>query len=138
MRCPGRPRSRLSVHLVGGDIYSAMSWLAATFPDEAQEEIFADGDPRISGVSPNRDRYEKGRRIVVNGRWGFNTGCHGAKWTILNAVVATDAIPTCVIARSHDLTIVDDWYATGMSATGSNTIVAENVFVPRVSLYAAA
>jgi alkylation response protein AidB-like acyl-CoA dehydrogenase len=35
-----------------------------------------------------------------------------------------------VIARSRDLTIVDDWYATGMSATGSNTIVADNVFVP--------
>ncbi len=25
---------------------------------------------------------------------------------------------------------MDDWYATGMSATGSNTIVADNVFVP--------
>ena len=31
-------------------IFSAMSWLAATFPDQAQEEIFADRDPRISGV----------------------------------------------------------------------------------------
>jgi alkylation response protein AidB-like acyl-CoA dehydrogenase len=35
-----------------------------------------------------------------------------------------------VIVPSRDLSIVDDWYATGMSATGSNTIVAENVFVP--------
>jgi hypothetical protein len=26
------------------------------------------------------------------------------------------------MARSRDLTIVDDWHATGMSATGSNTI----------------
>jgi alkylation response protein AidB-like acyl-CoA dehydrogenase len=39
-------------------------------------------------------------------------------------------LPMCVIARSRDLTIVDDWYASGMSATGSATIVAENVFVP--------
>ena len=103
------------------------------FPIEAQEEIFADGDPRISGVfSPTGTATKKDGGLVVNGRWGFNTGCHGAKWTILNAVVGSgaDAIPTCVIARSRDLTIVDDWYATGMSATGSNTIVAENVFVP--------
>jgi hypothetical protein len=35
-----------------------------------------------------------------------------------------------MIAKSADLTILDDWYATGMSATGSNTVVAENVFVP--------
>ena len=31
-------------------IFSAMSWLAGTYPERAQEEIFTDGDPRISGV----------------------------------------------------------------------------------------
>jgi alkylation response protein AidB-like acyl-CoA dehydrogenase len=36
-----------------------------------------------------------------------------------------------VIARSGDLKILDDWHATGMAATGSNTIVADNIFVPR-------
>lgn len=114
-------------------IFSAMSWLAATFPDQAQEEIYADGDPRISGVfSPTGTATKKDGGLVVNGRWGFNTGCHGAKWTVLNAVVGSgaDAMPTCVVVPSRELTIVDDWYATGMSATGSNTIVAENVFVP--------
>ena len=114
-------------------IFSAMSWLASTFPDQAQDEIFADGDPRISGVfSPTGTGVRKDGGLVVSGRWGFNTGCHGAKWTILNAVVGTgaDAVPTCVIAKSQELTIVDDWYATGMSATGSNTIVADNVFIP--------
>jgi alkylation response protein AidB-like acyl-CoA dehydrogenase len=114
-------------------IFSAMSWLAATFPDQAQEEIFADRDPRISGVfSPTGTGVRKDGGVMVSGRWGFNTGCHGARWTVLNAVVGTgaEAVPTCVIARSQELTIVDDWYATGMSATGSNTIVAENVFVP--------
>src|SRR3954468_9560407 len=30
-------------------IFSAMAWLAAGFPDEAQEEVFA-SSPRISGV----------------------------------------------------------------------------------------
>ena len=29
---------------------SAMSWLVATFPDEAQQEVFESKDPRISGV----------------------------------------------------------------------------------------
>jgi 3-hydroxy-9,10-secoandrosta-1,3,5(10)-triene-9,17-dione monooxygenase len=114
-------------------IFSAMSWLAGTFPDQAQEEIFADRDPRISGVfSPTGTGVRKDGGLVVSGRWGFNTGCHGARWTVLNAVVGTgaEAVPTCVIAKSEDLTIVDDWYATGMSATGSNTIVADRVFVP--------
>ena len=110
-------------------IYSAMSWLVGTFPDRAQEEIFATRDPRISGVfSPTGTGVPKDDGFLVNGRWGFNTGCHGANWTVMNVLVSE--MPTCMIARSADLKIQDDWYATGMAATGSNTIVAENVFVP--------
>jgi alkylation response protein AidB-like acyl-CoA dehydrogenase len=114
-------------------IYSAMAWLAAGFPDEAQDEVFA-ADPRISGVfTPTGTAVRRDGGLVVSGRWGFNTGCHGAEWTVLNAVLATDGgggTPMCVLVRSRELTIVDDWYASGMAATGSNTIVAENVFVP--------
>jgi alkylation response protein AidB-like acyl-CoA dehydrogenase len=110
-------------------IYSAMSWLVGVFPDEAQQEIYANRDPRISGVfSPTGTAVAKDGGYVVNGRWPFNTGCHGATWTVLNVLVGE--LPTCMIARSADLEILDDWYATGMSATGSNTVVAENVFVP--------
>ena len=110
-------------------IYSAMSWLVGVFPDEAQQEIFATRDPRISGVfSPTGTAVAKDGGFLVNGRWGFNTGCHGANWTVLNVVVGE--MPTCMIARSADLKVLDDWYATGMAATGSNTVVAENVFVP--------
>ena len=110
-------------------IYSAMSWLVATFPDEAQEELYANRDPRIAGVfSPTGTAVPKDGGYVVNGRWPFNTGCHGATWTVLNVVV--DELPTCMIAKSADLEILDDWYATGMAATGSNTVVAKNVFVP--------
>jgi 3-hydroxy-9,10-secoandrosta-1,3,5(10)-triene-9,17-dione monooxygenase len=110
-------------------IYSAMSWLVGTFPDETQEEIYATRDPRIAGVfSPTGTAVAKDGGFVVNGRWPFNTGCHGATWTVLNVLVGE--LPHCMIARSADLTILDDWYATGMAATGSNTVVAENVFVP--------
>jgi alkylation response protein AidB-like acyl-CoA dehydrogenase len=111
-----------------------MSWLAGVFPDEAQDEIFADGDPRISGVfSPTGTGVPKDGGLVVNGRWGYNTGGHGSKWTVINAVVPSadgPGAPTCVIAPSRDLRRLDDWYASGMAATGSETIVAENLFVP--------
>jgi alkylation response protein AidB-like acyl-CoA dehydrogenase len=114
-------------------IYSAMAWLASGFPDETQDEVFAT-DPRISGVfTPTGTAVRKDGGFVVNGRWGFNTGCHGARWTVLNAVHASDTgpgMPMCLLVPSRELTIVDDWYASGMAATGSNTILAENVFVP--------
>jgi len=114
-------------------IYSAMAWLAAGFPDETQEEVFATA-PRISGVfSPTGTAVRRDDGFVVSGRWGFNTGCHGAQWTVLVAVLATETgpgMPMCVLVPSRELTIVDDWYASGMAATGSSTIVAEHVFVP--------
>ena len=110
-------------------IYSAMSWLVGVFPDQTQEEIYANRDPRIAGVfSPTGTAVRKDDGFVVNGRWAFNTGCHGATWTIINVLVGE--MPTCMIAKRADLKILDDWYATGMSATGSNTVVAENVFIP--------
>lgn len=111
-------------------IFSAMSWLAGVFPDEAQQEIFEGRDPRICGAfSPTGTAVAVDGGFRINGQWPFNTGCHGSEWTVLNAVQGS-GLPTCVIVRSSELTILDDWHATGMAATGSNTVVADDVFVP--------
>ena len=113
-------------------IYSAMSWLVATFPDATQQEIYAEQDPRISGVfSPTGTAAPKDNGFVVNGRWGFNTGGQGSNWTVLNTILTEgDGLPLCVIARTADLERLDDWNATGMAGTGSHTIVAKDVFIP--------
>ncbi len=115
-------------------IFSAMSWLVGTLPDEAQEEIFDSKDPRISGVfSPTGKAVRKSGGFIVNGRWGFNTGGHGSNWTVVNAIAPNAAgveLPTCMVVRSRELQRLDDWHASGMAATGSSTIVAKDVFVP--------
>jgi alkylation response protein AidB-like acyl-CoA dehydrogenase len=114
-------------------ILSAMSWLAGTFPDEAQDEIFSSRDPRISGVfSPTGILTPRDGGYVLNGKWGYNTGGHGSEWTVVNALLGAGdaAAPTCAIVRNRELTRLDDWHASGMAATGSSTIVADNVFVP--------
>ena len=115
-----------------GTIFSAMSWLAGVFPDEAQEELFATRDLRMSGaLAPTGTVTRTDGGVVINGRWPFNTGCHGAEWTLLNTVPTDeDGVPTTVVVPSSELTIVDDWHASGMAGTGSNTVVADNVFVP--------
>jgi alkylation response protein AidB-like acyl-CoA dehydrogenase len=110
-----------------------MTWVVSVFPDEAQEEILSTRDPRISGVfSPTGTAVKKDDGYLIDGRWGFNTGCHGSQWTVVVTVVdpSGDAVPHCMLVRSRELTIVDDWYASGMAGTGSNTVVARQVFVP--------
>jgi alkylation response protein AidB-like acyl-CoA dehydrogenase len=113
-------------------IFSAMSWLAGMYADEAQDEIFATRDPRISGVfSPTGTAVRKDGGYVVNGRWPFNTGGQGSDWTVLNAILAEgEGLPLCVIARTSELSRLDDWNATGMAGTGSHTVMATEVFVP--------
>jgi 3-hydroxy-9,10-secoandrosta-1,3,5(10)-triene-9,17-dione monooxygenase len=115
-------------------IYSAMTWLASVFSDEAQQEILEDRDPRISGVfSPTGTATQKDGGYVVSGRWPFNTGGFGSKWTVLVAVephANGEGLPICVIVRTAQLTRLDDWYASGMAGTGSSTVLADQVFVP--------
>jgi alkylation response protein AidB-like acyl-CoA dehydrogenase len=113
-------------------ILSAMSWLAGMYPDEAQAEIFGDGDPRISGVfSPTGTAVPKDGGFVVNGKWGFNTGGQGSNWTVLNTILQDGSgLPLCVIAHTRELERLDDWNATGMAGTGSHTVVASNIFIP--------
>lgn len=114
-------------------IFSAMSWLVGTFPDEAQEEILASRDPRISGVfSPTGIATPIDGGYRVSGRWGFNTGGQGSNWTVVNALLGTgrDAMPLCTLVKSSELSRLDDWHASGMAGTGSHTVVADDIFVP--------
>jgi 3-hydroxy-9,10-secoandrosta-1,3,5(10)-triene-9,17-dione monooxygenase len=115
-------------------IFSAMTWLVGTLPDEAQQEIFDSKDPRVSGVfSPTGKAVRAKGGFVLSGRWGFNTGGHGSTWTVVNALAPNAAgveLPTCMVVRSNELERLDDWHASGMAATGSSTIVADEIFVP--------
>ena len=114
-------------------IFSAMSWLAATLPDDAQEEIFGSRDPRISGVfSPTGTAVPVEGGYRVSGRWGFNTGGQGSNWTIVNALLGSgkEALPLCVMVKASELSRLDDWHASGMAGTGSHTVVADDIFVP--------
>lgn len=115
-------------------IFSAMSWLVSGFPDETQEEIFGNGDPRVTGVfSPTGKAVRNNGGYVVSGRWGYNTGGHGGAWTVVNALLVEDGVagmPHCCLVRSNELERLDDWHASGMAATGSSTVVARDIFVP--------
>jgi alkylation response protein AidB-like acyl-CoA dehydrogenase len=114
-------------------ILSAMSWLAATFPDAAQDEVLGDGDARISGVfAPTGRAVPVAGGYRVSGRWGYNTGGQASRWTVVVALVGEGdaALPHCMIVKTAELERLDDWRASGMAGTGSHSIVAREIFVP--------
>lgn len=115
-------------------ILTAMLWNAGMFRDEAQDEVFADPRVRVASVFAvgGQGRPVDGG-VIVNGRWPFNTGCLHSQWAILTALLpeaSGELAPASVLIPYSELTILDDWFATGMAATASNTTVAEDVFVP--------
>lgn len=115
---------------------NVMSWVVGLFPEQAQNDVFgADPDAKVSGVlAPTAEttRVEGGWRVT--GKWYYNSGSLHATWAGLGLPL-TDEDGNVVdqamalIPRS-DLSVEDTWFVAGMRSSGSNCMVAEDVFVP--------
>ncbi|MEU8845154.1 flavin-dependent monooxygenase [Streptomyces sp. NPDC048564] len=117
-------------------IQAGCSYIAALFPDEAQDEIFTNPDAKVGGtLVPDATALRLDGGYLVNGTSGFATGCHDADWHLLTVRVQSEsgegppellwtAVPMA------ELEILDDWYVSGLAGTGSDSVVARDVFVP--------
>ena len=115
-------------------LLNVATWATARSP--AAAEVF-DGDARarVAGVlAPTGTAAPVEGGYVVNGRWGFASGVFHANWAGGGVLVLDESgnvlAPGLATMRRSDITIDDTWYVAGMSGTASNTMVAENVFVP--------
>lgn len=113
--------------------YMEHNWIFAQFPREAQQSIFG-AQPYIlapASISPNgkAEVCEGGFRL--NGRWSWGTGVMHADWIILNGItVGTDSPePRLFIVRRDQIEVEDVWYCDGMEGTGSNDMIASDLFV---------
>lgn len=116
-------------------LVNAMNWLFGLFPDEAQDELYSTPDLRGAGVfaPTGKGQRQTDGSVVVNGRWGWNTGSAHAQWAGLGVMVEEpdgSVAPQFVLMPYSQLGHLDDWDASGMAGTGSRTTTAENVVVP--------
>jgi alkylation response protein AidB-like acyl-CoA dehydrogenase len=111
-----------------------MTWQVGLFPDEVQEEVFADPNTRICGtLAPTGTGVAKDGGIVVNGRWGFNSGAAHSSWKLLNVMLPTadgGTEPVTGLVPISEVTLIDDWDVAGLRGTGSVTAIAEDLFIP--------
>ena len=117
-------------------IGSAGNWMMGQLCySQAQQEIFGlNPDARVAGAgTPGSARRVDGG-VRISGRWSYASGAHHADWASLAAVVAdgseqpVDAM-FCVVPAKQ-LRLEKTWYTLGMRGTGSDTWVADDVFVP--------
>ena len=117
-------------------LVNVCAWIASLFPVQAQDDVFgANPEAKVSGVlapTATAKRVDGGFR--VSGKWYYNSGSWHADWAVLGIPVVNDAGETIdqglALISCRDMTLEDTWFVAGMSASGSNCLVAQDVFVP--------
>jgi 3-hydroxy-9,10-secoandrosta-1,3,5(10)-triene-9,17-dione monooxygenase len=125
--------------------YGSMGWVGSfwsdhphwvgLYPDQAQTEVWGEGpDPRIATsfvpvgkVTPTAGGYR------LSGEWGWASGVGFSSWVMLGGMVPRDGAPPqsrLFLVRTSEVTVVDTWFNAGLRGTGSDNVVAEDVFVP--------
>src|SRR5215471_9871724 len=117
-------------------LINVCAWLAALFPEKAQQDMWGSTpDAWTAGsLAPHGDARPVEGGWRVTGRWPWASGCMHAQWAACGIHMKNDRGAMANLGLSlmpmTDLTVEDTWFMVGMKGTGSNTIVAKDVFVP--------
>jgi alkylation response protein AidB-like acyl-CoA dehydrogenase len=121
-------------------LLNVCTWFATLFSEQAQQEVFGDNPgARVCGIFTPPQISEKGYKgaeggVRVTGEWGYASGSNHADWAVLGVKLGDNPDGSPIMGLGlipmSDLSIKQTWYVAGMRASGSNTLVAEDVFVP--------
>jgi len=117
-------------------LVNVCAWLAALFPERAQQDVWGGNpDAWVAGsLAPHGDAKAVDGGWRVTGKWMWASGSLHAQWAACGIHMNNDKGETVNFGLSlmpmAELTIEDTWFVAGMKGTGSNTIVAKDVFVP--------
>jgi 3-hydroxy-9,10-secoandrosta-1,3,5(10)-triene-9,17-dione monooxygenase len=117
-------------------LINVCAWLASLFPERAQQDVWGSNrDAWIAGsLAPHGNAVAVDGGWRVTGRWMWASGSMHAQWAACGIHMNNDKGETVNFGLSlmpmSELTIEDTWFVAGMKGTGSNTIVAKDVFVP--------
>ncbi len=112
------------------------AYLVGQLPDRARADVWGE-DPHAAvcgQLTPSATARAVDDGFVVTGRWAWASGSYQAQWSMVTIPLLGGGGEVLDLRSAlvpvTDLTIEDTWFVAGMSATASNTFVAEDVFVP--------
>ncbi|MGO2112494.1 MAG: acyl-CoA dehydrogenase family protein, partial [Pseudoclavibacter sp.] len=112
------------------------NWLVGLYPEKTQDEIFgSDPQAKVSGVlapTATTRRVEGGWRVT--GKWHYNSGSWHSTWATVGIPITDESGEVvdqgnALIPRG-ELGFEETWFVAGMRSSGSNTITADDIFVP--------
>lgn len=112
------------------------AWSTCMYPSQTVDEVYANGPDTIccGVVTPGGTarKVEGGYRVTA--KWPYASASLHAEWMGGGVWVldedGDEEDQAMVLMPRTDVDVDDTWYVAGMRASGSNTIVAEDVFVP--------
>jgi len=111
-------------------ILSAGCALTSLLDDEVRAEVW--GENPLATVASVMAPTETAERVPggwrVSGQWRPASGVRHAQWVLLGVPVGGGPVQALVPTR--ETRIRHTWSVSGMQGTASDTVVAENVFVP--------
>ena len=117
-------------------LLNVCAWMTGTYPQQAQDDVWGDNPGAlVSGVlAPTAETRKVEGGHQVTGRWFWNSGSWHADWAVLGIPVTDDSGEVvdqglALIPRA-DLDLEETWFVAGMKSTGSNCLIASDVFVP--------
>jgi alkylation response protein AidB-like acyl-CoA dehydrogenase len=117
-------------------LMNVSSWFATRAAHRLQDDIFSKTfKPRLcGGLMPSCEVKPANGGVRLTGRWDFTSGCWHSNWCICGVPILKDGVKSdesgWAFIPMSDLTIEDTWFAAGMKGTGSNTVAADDLFVP--------
>lgn len=112
------------------------AWMTGLYPEQAQDDVWKDNpDAKVSGVvTPSSSSVKVDGGFQVTGRWYYNSGSWHADWAVLGFPVVDENGTTidhglALIPRT-ELDFEETWFVAGMRSSGSNCLIAKDVFVP--------
>ncbi|MCG7597546.1 oxidoreductase [Mycobacterium sp. PSTR-4-N] len=112
------------------------AWSTCLYETATVDEMYADGpDTILSGVvSPGGTARKVPGGYIISGQWPYSSASLHAQWVsggVWEIDEDGDEIDQAMVVMPiSDVQIKDTWYVAGMRASGSNTIIADEMFVP--------
>ncbi|OSZ45876.1 acyl-CoA dehydrogenase [Alcaligenes faecalis] len=114
--------------------------LANRFGDDLLDEVFANGPIKAASIfaQPQGTATPDGEGWRITGKWPFASNSNHSDWAlgilfIKDGLQDENAPPQVgfVLMRRDEFEIQDTWFTIGMRGSGSNTMVTENLWVPK-------
>jgi len=117
-------------------VCNAGDFVVSLFPEPAQREVWGDDPDACAALvlgrpGPLAEPADGG--VLVSGEWAYASGSLHARWISVLVLVDGDDGPAVHFALMplDQLRVKDTWHFAGLRGTGSNTVVADRLFVPR-------